>query len=402
MHLRFFTTCGLFIALFSSFLFLIGIESAQAYPEFIGYGYSSCLTCHDNGLGGGPLNDYGRALWSSEISSHWVYPKSMSDDDIAAQSGFLGSVELPYWIRPSLDYRGLYYRYDPGSSTQDQSKFYEMQADVGLAIQDKMSKYLGVLTYGRQLTNAQYGQAQPGITNFAAREYYVRAELAEQLYIYVGLMEKAFGLRNVDHESFQRMYEGFNIQSNTADGMGESQGVIIHKISDKWELAGGAFIGNPADDSNYKQTGASLTGDYEVGENKRLGASVMTEKNSLVNKNLAAVHYRQALAKGSAIMAEWGLIQNQPASGSAQVGSYDLIEALILLTPGYNLKTTIERYNDQFNSSSTDQWRWSAGFLMFPLPRLELRAEVVNGRSLSGSSSEEDSWVVEGQVHVSL
>ena len=61
-----------------------------AYPEFIGYGYSSCITCHYNGNCGGPLNDYGRALWSPEISSRLLYPKSMSDEDMANQSGFLG------------------------------------------------------------------------------------------------------------------------------------------------------------------------------------------------------------------------------------------------------------------------------------------------------------------------
>ena len=58
--------------------------TASAYPDFIGYGYASCLTCHFNGQGSGPLNDYGRALWSAEIASRALYPKSMSDEEIVA------------------------------------------------------------------------------------------------------------------------------------------------------------------------------------------------------------------------------------------------------------------------------------------------------------------------------
>lgn len=77
----------------AAFSFLFSI-SARAYPDFIGYGYSSCLTCHFNGLGGGPLSDYGRSLWSAEIASRALYPKSMTDEDIGNQSGFLGSVPL--------------------------------------------------------------------------------------------------------------------------------------------------------------------------------------------------------------------------------------------------------------------------------------------------------------------
>jgi hypothetical protein len=66
--------------------FLLGALSAKAYPEFIGYGYSSCMTCHVNGQGGGPLSDYGRALWSAEIAGRLFYSKNTTDDEMGAQS----------------------------------------------------------------------------------------------------------------------------------------------------------------------------------------------------------------------------------------------------------------------------------------------------------------------------
>src|SRR6185312_17179249 len=94
---------------------LFHLDRAQAYPEFIAYGYSSCLTCHFNGNGGGPLNDYGRALWSAEIAGRAFTSKT--EDQLGQSSGFFGSTELPYWIRPGLKMRDLEMESSPGSST---------------------------------------------------------------------------------------------------------------------------------------------------------------------------------------------------------------------------------------------------------------------------------------------
>ena len=50
-------------------LFIFFSISAFAYPDFISYGYNSCLNCHYNGMGGGPLTDYGRSLFATEITA---------------------------------------------------------------------------------------------------------------------------------------------------------------------------------------------------------------------------------------------------------------------------------------------------------------------------------------------
>jgi hypothetical protein len=39
------------------FVALLISKRVMAYPDFIGYGYSSCITCHYSGSGGGALND---------------------------------------------------------------------------------------------------------------------------------------------------------------------------------------------------------------------------------------------------------------------------------------------------------------------------------------------------------
>lgn len=375
--------------------------NSWSYPEFIGYGYSSCLTCHYNGLGGGPLNDYGRALWSAEISSRALYPYSMSDEEIANQSGFLGSIKMPSWLRPHINYRGLNLWLSPGGTNSD-TKFFQMQTDAGLTIQaDEEGRFLGTATWGRVINPSNFGKAQPELKPIHAREYYIRMEIQKSWWLYVGLMEKVFGIRNIDHTSFQRSFQGFNIQNDTPDGISQSQGLIMQKIEDHWDLAVNYFMGNPYDRSTFKQTGLSAMGEYEVSEKMRLGASLMTVKNDILQKDLVAIHFRQGLSKGSAFMTELGLLR-KPSVGDQTTGSYGLLQTLLELSRGYNLTTTVEHYNQEFKSSSPDFWKVSAGILAFPLPRLELRASIVNEREISRQRSQDDSWEVQGQIHVSL
>jgi hypothetical protein len=60
--------------MFKLFIFTISLAlfsiKAKAYPDFISYGYKSCMTCHYSGAGSGQLNDYGWALFASEFTSN--------------------------------------------------------------------------------------------------------------------------------------------------------------------------------------------------------------------------------------------------------------------------------------------------------------------------------------------
>lgn len=385
-------------------LILFSASLAQAYPEFIGYGYSSCLTCHVNGQGSGPLNDYGRALWSAEISGRAFYSKSATDEDMANQSKFLGKTDLPYWIRPHAKYRGINVRRSPGTS-QDTTKFYQMQTDAGVTLQaDEDGKYVAVGTWGNLLSSSEYLQGKQGLNNIYAREYYLRLEPLKTWWVYAGLMEKVFGLRNIDHTSYQRAYQGFGVTTNSAGGIAQSHGVVIQKIEETWEMTVNYFLGHPRDDEPYKEKGYSFMGEFQVKENARVGLSYLDSKNDFLKRTMYALHYRQAISKGSAMMFEYGLIQKQNQTpGSNQMnGSYNLVEGLFLLTRGYNLQAIVERYNEEFKPEKPDNWKYSLGLLMFPFPRLELRGSVVNTRAFSNQRAADDSWSVQGQVHVSL
>ncbi|NJL24888.1 MAG: hypothetical protein HC902_06755 [Calothrix sp. SM1_5_4] len=108
-------------------------DVSEAYPDFVSYGYRSCMTCHYNAAGGGPLSDYGRALWAAEIAGKPFWTRK-TDEQLGQSSGFVGNVEsLPYWLRPYAKYRGLYYLTSPGEP-DSVARWIQMQADAGLTI----------------------------------------------------------------------------------------------------------------------------------------------------------------------------------------------------------------------------------------------------------------------------
>jgi hypothetical protein len=280
-----------------------------------------------------------------------------------------------------------------------------MQTDAGVTLQaDENGKYVAVGTWGNMVSKSDYLQGQQGLNRIYAREYYLRAEAAKGFWIYLGLLEKVFGIRNIDHTSYQRTYQGFNVATDDTNGITHSHGVMLQKIEEKWELTGNYFIGHPRDSETYKQKGFSLMGEFEVADRSRLGTSYLDSKNDLQKKTMYALHFRKGVSKGSALLFEYGIIQNQAQTGTQDktVGSYNLIQGLFLLTRGYNFTSSIERYNEEFKPEKPDRWKYTMGLLMFPMPRLELRADVVNGRDFSNQNASDDSWALQGQVHVSL
>ena len=374
----------------------------HAYPEFIGYGYGSCLTCHYNGQGGGPLNDYGRALWSAEISSRAFF--SASDEKLAERSGFLGSVTLPFWLRPHVNYRGMQLKINPGGTGSAPEKYYHMQMDAGATLSDEAGKYVASFTFGHVVKPEDYFTGrESAFDRILPREYFLRWQASETWWVYLGLLEKVYGLRNINHASLQRRYQGFNPYNNTTNGISHSHGIVVQRVTEKWELALNYFIGNPYDENRFRQSGFSAQGEYEVGERKRIGASIASQVSDVLNKQLYALHYRQGFAQGSSFMIEWGMIQDKIVSSrKTNNGSYGLLEAMVRLARGYNLITTVEHYNKTFEPSEPDNWRWGVGMLMFPLPRFEFRVNAQMDRYLSTENSQSDSWQLMGQVHVSL
>lgn len=387
---------------FSVFLFLALIGSAGgvlAYPNFIGYGYTTCVTCHYNSLGHGPLNDYGRALFAQEIAARPFVDPSVGDEVLADRSGFIPGKEMPAWIRPGIKYRGLWFQTSPGGA-QSIQKYFHMQREVNLAVQsDEMGTWRAVFTWNllpapRDLFGKCGGE--PCETSYF-REMYLQHRWNRNLTLEAGLMEKAYGLRVVDHTAVSRA----PIRVGPYD---QTHGFMAHWFEAAWDVAVQLQFGHQSRPADQRERGVSITGEYEVAEKHRLGASISRSETPSFRWWRAGVHGRMGLSHspGSSLMWELGTMEDvTKATATRAAGMYGLGEFTILLTRGYNLLSTVERIQTRIDSAVPEVNRWSLGFLTFPMQRTEARFMLIQTKTYSTTAAAADSNQVQGQFHVS-
>lgn len=366
--------------------------SANAYPDFIGYGYSSCITCHYNSLGSGALNDYGRALFATEVTARDIFPASKSEEEVAAMSGFLGTTQLPWWFRTGIKYRGLWLK---TGLTSDNSveRFINMQGDVNLNVFFNKKQDIGLITTASYAGKEFYYDKQ---YQWYMKEFYLRWKALKTLWIYIGQLEKAYGLRMIDHTAVNR-------SPLTLGQFDQSIGIITHFTYPDWDIALNAFVGNTQEKDEVKQKGFSGTGEYQVFEKFKIGGSILSSESDIKKYNLMAFTTRIGVREGSAFLGEVGIkeLTDKTSNAEAKLGTYALIQAMVHLRRGYNLLSTVEQSREDINKSSREYSRWSIGGLLFLLPRTELRMMLVNGKGLDETTSIEDSWSFQGQFHVS-
>lgn len=376
---------------------LLWPSQSFAYPDFIGYGYNNCAACHTNPYGNGPLSDYGRALFSQEIAARTWISKSISDEQLAELSGFLPGVKLPYYVRPSAKFRGMYLNTGAGSS-KPQTRWINMQRDLSLVLSaDEEQKYLVSVTYGLlDIEKDYYGTGQP--TQLVSREHYLRVRLTDELLVMVGLMDKVYGLRIADHTSYSRSRIGFGQDD-------QAHGIVVQYAKENWDVGVNAFVGNLLRPPEIRQKGVSVMSERELTPRNRIGSSVAVFGNDFLSYQRFAIHDRWGLelAKGSSLLAELGLKRDTTkATGISKLGNYFLLRSLTRLTRGFNLLAQFDQALDEFTSTSPNTQRWALGFLTFPFQRVELDATVLQTKSYSSLTTADDQWALQGQVHVSF
>lgn len=376
--------------------FLFIAQTSFAYPDFISYGYKTCLTCHYNGQGSGALNDYGRALFASEFTASTFTSKT--PDQLADQSGFLGSTELPWWFRAGIKYRGLHYRTDVGSP-KALDRWIDMQGDLDLIFNfDRKNQLIFVFNYGYVPTPRRFQSSnEPKPSNAQSKQHYLRWQMQKGLMVYVGLFDKIFGIRHPDHTAFNRSYLGLG-QTD------QSHGLALQYSGEFYDLSGGFFAGNLSQEKELRQVGASIMGEYYLDKTYTVGASFLQSQSDLKKENRYALQTRLGFAKGKSFMFEVGLFENASKTSieKSNKGYYTFLEGLIGLEKGYNFLTTFQTYKpdiDTTSGSSTN--RLSLGFLIFPWQRTEMRFELINIRSVAAQNTSPDQWNLQNQVHLS-
>lgn len=371
--------------------------AAFAYPDFISYGYNTCISCHYNSHGNGPLTDYGRALFSQEIAARPFIPKSVDDETLASYSQFIPGVDLPFWIRPGLKTRYLWMKENPGGG-DEHKHWIRMQRDVNVVFSaDQDSRTIVVINYG-MTPEKDYDYYGDGTKHsYISREHYIRLFPLKKLLLAAGLMDIAYGIRTGDHTSLAR----------DALGLGEDDqvhGVMAEWFEEKWDFTLHGFVGNKFEPAHAQRQGASMMFEYLTSETNKLGFSAVQANSDDAKQFRVALHDRLGIPNvhGSSIITELGYRgdRNNSTKASSQ-GMYGMLQSIIRLTRGYNIQTAIERYQNGFKNDSDERSRWTLGLLMFPFQRTELRMGMVQYKNYNPNLASQDVTELQGQLHVS-
>lgn len=381
------------------FIFLILLFSknfSHAYPEFIGYGYGSCLTCHYNGAGGGPLSDYGRSLFAVEIAAKPPFSK-LKNDDLGKVANFLYSIETPGWFKPYAKFRQLYMETNAGTANKSGRNII-MQASLGLTSAfgpDEKFLLSGEVGYVPKPMGAK---ANDDLQNrqTISREYYFRHQVGESTWYYLGFLDKPFGLRIPDHSSFSR--SGIGLGQND-----QSHGVMFHHINDQFEYLNMIFVGNTLQDKDLRQAGLSGYVEYEPIEKKRWGFSYLLSQNKFVAQKKLGGHLKLGYGFGHAFLTEVGLSNQLGLLNKKNTTSiFGLFESQVRIRRGL-LFIALGEYNKKdIQPLDPENVKWGMGFAYFPMQRMEFRTTLTQTRTLNTKNFQQDGLLWLGQLHLSL
>lgn len=375
-------------------LFLILISgTASAYTQFIGHSYTSCLNCHYNPSGGGPLNDYGRVVSATAISSDAFLPKTWNEEKVAYTSGFLFRKPKQDWLRTQFNYRGFQVVQNPGSTKTEQKRWINMQADARLVLKfGQNDRFIMVGNYGYAPLPESFGDDEP---EWRSREHYVGFRVTPKFGLYAGLMDKVFGIKVIEHIAFSR--QAPEVMQND-----QTHGVLAHYLGEKWEFFAHGFAGNLTQDEDLRMKGGSFSFEKTAFDIHRIGASVMSSKNEYQDLLSYSAHARMNLKEGSAILTEIGQVDRKSENGSDdRTMRYGLMQTYLRPFRGLYFLTNIEYFKRDVEESDYTV-RWGPGLQYFPVQRIELRFDAYNTRNFAPQSSTKDSWMYLLQTHVWL
>ena len=369
---------------------------AFAYPDFISYGYKSCVTCHFNGMGSGALNDYGRSLFAAEITAA---DANMTEEQLTAESGFLGTTELPWWYRPGAKFRGMFLKTALEDSKNSQNRFIPMQVSFNQAfLFDQKAEMLVQVSIDYMPTPARLANSTgPKPMSLVAKDYYFRWQLTKGYLLYVGLLDKAYGIRHADHTASNRGMDGFGLNQND-----QSHGVILQWNKDKFETFFNLFLGNMNQEESLRQKGLSIMTEYALDKELTVGMSILKSSSKYLDEQRIGIHSRVGFAKGKSILAEIGTRSDKAlVVKDEKNGFYSYIQSMIAFARGYNFLSTYQIYRDDMGSSGVVRNRLSIGADMFPFRKTEFRVELINDRTVAIQNSSPDTISAQAQVHVS-
>lgn len=386
--------------LFSLLLVLLPFESF-AYPQYIGMQYTSCLTCHYNPNGNGPLNDYGRGVAATTVSGRLFVDEKTTEDELIQNAAFPGiDPKTNTWFRPAIMYRGLGIQTDAFSANA-KKVFYHMQFDGNVVLKaGARDQYILSFTQGTR-PNSRLTAHNLKDTRGYSREHYIGWRPTNKVGVYVGKLDKAFGIRIPDHNLSSR-------RENRVGQFDQVHGVLVHGVSEKIEGSLQYFVGDQQRKDrigrSYDDRDKGIAGTFEVTvtERQRLGASFMKQETKSTEFLNLALHDRIGFGKGHSVIAEVGQIKRTAKAGGLDSTSrWGLLQTQLMMQRGVFIQGTLD-YFRRDTETEDETVKAGPGVQWFPRQKIELRLDLYNTRNFLEDSAPKDAFEILAQVHLWL
>ncbi len=231
--------------------------TANAFPEFVRFGYQSCSSCHVSPAGGGILTSYGRSFASEKLST-WSYENE--------EQLLHGAVLMPEWLIIGGNVRQLQ-SYVETPRARD-ARWLPMQRDFDACVSKFSATFCATIgiTKPAALSGDQHSQ-------YGMRKYMLKYDVNDYASVRLGRFFTRYGLMIANHTSAIRKGLGFFPLSET-DHLELNFANELFDLSLAQDL--GKIIslaGEPSNDKLDHPKGPTLFAALSVGASARVGLS---------------------------------------------------------------------------------------------------------------------------------
>jgi hypothetical protein len=384
-------------AFFTSLFFFPAV--ANAYPWMIKHGESRCATCHNDPSGAGLLTPYGRNQSEAVLRMHYGEKPNPKLGDF-----LWGGVKLPKEILLQADVRTGYDWMKIGQGSLNGPDFLLMRGDLGAEV--RLGWFRASGSVGLSLTGAPldsvYSMRNDGLA-IISREHWIGAAFdKDKGLVRAGRMNLPFGLRNLEHPTFVRMFTRTDIKDAQQHGVAfaYSDGTIrgeLMAILGNYQLK--EDVNRERGYSGYLELALAPT--YAVG----VSSLVTHAKQDVTEYFNHAPLWRQAHGafarlspvKQVVIMAEGDYIGYSPEAQSAAPpgappltswhGGAGLVQIDVEPVQGLHFMPAVEAFKPGDGATQTS---WSGWFTTtwFFWSHLDMRIDLVHSKVFQGPMSQ--------------
>lgn len=314
----------------------LGAPRAEAYPELIRHGYTSCTACHLSPNGGGLPTAYGRSL-SREILSTWGTEKETGP--------FYGLVDVPEPVLVGGNLRFL--QTYMNNAAFESARFLTMQATAELAV--NLEKWALSVSAG---TNVRF---------------YAMARPTEKTSVRVGRFPIAFGINDANHSLVTRRGVGF-------DQGKEPYALELAFLGESTEAFATFSLGDPFDSARRLDTAVAVRVAQVLGDTYKVGVSGYYGGTLGATRAMFGPYATLGFGPHAFLLAELDAVRAKSAAGVSTWGIAQSLRLSYEWFQGFHTYLLQELQKSNFDDPNSEDLALGGGLQWFPRPHLELMA----------------------------